>query len=113
MFKTIVTTGALAGLLLAGTASAQSTPGEVMFYDLNQAFAAALRCGDQEFSQEQRNMIQEHIAEKAGEPIGAGKRLQMIHDAKARIHKLTLAQGCSQAEVVESLSMFETELGAN
>ena len=110
MIKTIATTGTLASLLVAGSVSAQSTPGEETFYDLNQAFAAAMRCTDREFSREDHNVIQQYIAEAAGEPIGAGTRLQLIKDAKARVHKLTLAKGCSQEEVAGSLALYESEL---
>ncbi len=110
MIKTFVATAAFAGILFSGSAFAQSTPGEETFFELNKALAASQRCIGVDLSQDQHNSMQAHIAEAAGEPIGAGRRLELILQAKQRIQKLALAKGCSQAEVAESVALYESDL---
>lgn len=110
MIKTFASTVAVAGILFTGNAIAQSTPGEETFFELNKALAASQRCSGVELSQDQHNSMQAHIAEAAGEPIGAGRRLELILQAKQRIQKLAVTKGCSQAEVAESVARYESDL---
>ncbi|MEM8915474.1 MAG: hypothetical protein AAGC83_06540 [Pseudomonadota bacterium] len=110
MFKTLALSVVAGSLFIAGSATAQDTPGEETFYEMNKAVAAATKCSGVELSRDQHNVVQSHIAEAAGEAIGPGKRLTLIRKAKDRIHKLSSVKGCGQAEVAESLALYESDL---
>lgn len=113
MHKTLIGTAMAAVFSLGvGTATAAETPitGNEQTYVLyHKAIAAAERCRDLEFDQQQHSAMAKVINSKIDHDIGA-KRLNLMATANNEVNERTSGGCAGKDDVAEWLAIFDAEL---
>lgn len=111
MIKKFCLAAALAAIAIGtGSALAEDSPIEAKYRAYQEALDAVKRCRKIVFSPTEHNAIGEEINFRIEGQIGAGRRLTIIEEAKRRMYDLTFKRGCDNAEVVELLALFDSDL---
>ncbi len=106
---------ALIGLVLAGAAGiaaarADDEAMEPVWKRYWMAIEAEKQCNNVDFSQAQYDAMVHVINMKVNYGIGAGRRHQLMSDAKSEVYDLAFKYGCNSPELTNLLALYRSEL---
>lgn len=107
----ILVAAAVVGSLAGAPPAAAQAAADETYLQYQRAIRAGERCRrDQPFGTPEHRPMSDYIDGKIGFALSAGRRLQLIEEAKREVDRIVDRQGCAAEDLAESLALYDSEL---